>query len=62
MRLFLTQHTGRMYHPGQSENTFPPGIVRQRLSPAKSVVVNPPVVNILHQLSHWLADGRKAPG
>nr|WP_274621787.1 hypothetical protein [Escherichia coli] len=62
MRLFLTQHTGQMYHPGRPENAFPPGIVRQHLSPASSVAVNPPPANILHQLSHWLADGRKAPG
>ncbi|MDF6391345.1 hypothetical protein NLO62_22920 [Escherichia coli] len=62
MRLFLTQHTGQMYHPGRPENAFPPGIVRQRLSPARSVAVNLPVVNMLHQPWHWLADGRKDPG
>nr|WP_244462519.1 hypothetical protein [Escherichia coli] len=62
MRLFLRQRTALMYQAGQPKNTFPPGIVRQHLSPASSVAVNPPLANILHQLSHWLADGRKAPG
>nr|WP_249744163.1 hypothetical protein [Escherichia coli] len=62
MRLFLTQHTGRMYHPGQPENTFPPGIVRQHLSSAKSVAVNPPLANIVHQPWHWPADGKCSSG
>ena len=31
------------------ENIFPPGIVRQHLSPTRSVAVNPPVAHILHQ-------------
>nr|WP_239635706.1 hypothetical protein [Shigella flexneri] len=58
MRLFLTQHTDRMYQAGQPKNTFPPGIVHQHLSPAMSVAINPPVANILHQPWHWLADGK----
>ncbi|AQZ84834.1 hypothetical protein QS597_21925 [Escherichia coli] len=47
--LFLTQRIALMYHPGQPENTFPLGIVRQCLSLARSVAINPPVSNILHQ-------------
>ncbi|MDC6892306.1 hypothetical protein N6O29_00100 [Escherichia coli] len=62
MRLFLTQHTGRMYHPRQPENTFSPGIVRQRLSPARFVAVNPPIANILHKLWHWHAYGKCSSG
>ncbi|MDM8766927.1 hypothetical protein QU906_17060 [Escherichia coli] len=62
MRLFLTQHTGRMYHPGQPENTVQPGIVRQRLSPSRSVAVNPPLANILPQPWHWHADGKCSSG
>nr|WP_250883333.1 hypothetical protein [Escherichia coli] len=47
---FLTQCIALMYQAGQPENTFPPGIVRQRLSPARPVAVNPPLANMPHQL------------
>ncbi|ENE04698.1 hypothetical protein ECP03047993_3320 [Escherichia coli P0304799.3] len=47
---FLTQYIALMYQAGQPENTFPPGIVRQRLSPARPVAVNPPLANMPHQL------------
>src|SRR5699024_11509709 len=40
---FLTQCIALMYQAGQPENTFPPGIVRQRLSPARPVAVNPQI-------------------
>ncbi|MEH3974247.1 hypothetical protein POX31_20895 [Escherichia fergusonii] len=62
MRLFLTQHTGRMYQAGQPENILPHGIVRQRLSPSRSVAINPPVANILHQPWHWPANGKCSSG
>nr|WP_248827355.1 hypothetical protein [Escherichia coli] len=61
-QLFLTQRTGRMYHPGQPDNTFPPGIVRLHLSPPRSVAVNPPLANILPQPWHWHADGKCSSG
>ena len=47
---FLTPRIALMNQAGQPENSLPPGIVRQRLSPARSVAVNPPLANMLHQL------------
>nr|WP_249516498.1 hypothetical protein [Escherichia coli] len=60
--LFLTQRIALMHQAGQPEKTVPLGIVRLHLSPARSVAVNPPVANILHQSWHWLADDKYSSG